>query len=166
MSTGRVSSREAERATLLTVATNASPGTSTWSPSTSGKGGKSSSAQRADVERRGAAEDLDVLLDRPQLERDLVAGQGADDVDDEPGRQDHRALTDDLAVERDAQADLHVGRPQFDPVLGGEELDPGEGLDCAARGCRAGDCLQLSEKRVAPGGDLHAAVASRVEIGT
>ena len=44
VSTGRVSSRDAERATLSTVSTNAGPGTSTRpSPSGSGKGGKSSS---------------------------------------------------------------------------------------------------------------------------
>ncbi len=43
VSTGRVSSREADRATLSTVSTNAGPGTSTRpSPSGSGNGGKSS----------------------------------------------------------------------------------------------------------------------------
>ena len=121
--------------------------------------------QRADVEGRGAAEDLDVLLDGPQLERDLVAGQRADDVHDQPRRQDDRALADDLAVEGDAQADLHVGGPELDAVLGGEQLHAGERLDRAAGGRRAGDGLQLSEERVAPSGDLHAAAASRVEIG-
>ena len=70
VSTGRVSSRDAERATLATVSTNAAPGTSTRpSPSGSGNGGKSSEAQRADVEGRRAADDLDVLLGRAQLER-------------------------------------------------------------------------------------------------
>ncbi len=37
VSTGRVSSRDAERATFSTVSTNAAPGTVTRSPSGSGK---------------------------------------------------------------------------------------------------------------------------------
>ena len=165
VSTGRVSSREAERATFSTVWTNASPGTCDAIALGLREGREVLRAQRADVEGRGAADDLHVLLGRAQLERDLVAGQGADDVDDEPRRQDDGALADDLALERDAQADLHVGGAQLDPALGREHLDAGERLDGAAGGCRARDRLKLAEERVAPGRDLHAAAASRVEIG-
>ena len=158
VSTGRVSSREAERATLSTVSTNAGPGTSTRpSPSGSGNGGKSS---RRSVRMWNVAEprdDLDVLLGGAQLERDLVAGQRADDVDEQPRRQDDGALADDLALERDAQADLHVGGAQLDRAALGEELDAGERLDGAAGGGGAGDGLQLGEERVAPGRELHAA---------
>jgi hypothetical protein len=75
--TGRVSLREAERATFTTIATKASPGRRTRFPS---------GTQGADVEGRGAADDLDVLLGRAQLERDVGTGQRADDVDDEAGR--------------------------------------------------------------------------------
>ena len=121
--------------------------------------------QRADVEGRGPAEDLDVLLDGPQLERDVLAGQRADDVHGQPRRQDDGALADDLALEWDTETDLHVGGPELDAVLGRQQLHAGERLDGAPRRRRAGDGLQLSEKRVAPGGDLHAAAASRVEIG-
>ena len=49
-----------------------------------------------------------------QLERHSVAGQRADDVDEQPRRQDDGAVADDLALERDAQADLHVGGAQLD----------------------------------------------------
>ena len=95
----------------------------------------------------------------------LVAGQRADDVHDQPGGQDDGALADDLALERDAQADLHVGGAQLDRAAGGEHLDAGQRLDGAAGGRRARDRLQLAEQRVAPGRDLHSAAASRVEIG-
>ena len=43
-----------------------------------------------------------------------VARQRADDVDEQPRRQHDGALADDLAVERHAQPDLHVGRAQLD----------------------------------------------------
>ena len=117
------------------------------------------------MERGRAADDLDVLLGGAQLERDLVAGERAHDVDDEPRRQDDRALTDDVALQRDTQADLHVRGAQLDPALAREHLDSGERLHGAAGGRRARDRLELSEERVAPGRDLHAAAASRVEIG-
>ena len=94
-----------------------------------------------------------------------VAGQRADDVHDQPRRQDDGALADDLALERHAQADLHVGGAKLDRAAGGEHLDSGQRLDGAARGRRARDRLQLAEERVAPGRDLHSAAASRVEIG-
>ena len=64
-----------------------------------------------------ARDDLDVLLGAAQLERDAVAGQRADDVDEQPRRQDDGALADDLAVERDAQPDLHVRRAQLDAAV-------------------------------------------------
>ena len=52
--------------------------------------------------------------DGAQLERHLVAGQRAHDVDEQPRRQHDGALADDLALERHAQADLHVGGAQLD----------------------------------------------------
>ena len=163
--TGRVSSREAERATFRTVWTNASPGHLDAVALRLRERREVLRAQRADVEGRGAADDLHVLLGRAQLERDVRAGKRPDDVDDETRRQDDGALADDLALERDAQADLHVGRAQLDPALGSQDLDAGQRLDRATGGRRARNRLQLAEERVAPGGDLHAAAASRVEIG-
>ena len=73
-----------------------------------------------------------------QLERHRVAGQRAHDVDEQPRRQHDGALADDLALERDAQADLHVGRAQLDAGVAGEDLDAGERLDGAARATRRG----------------------------
>ena len=69
--TGRVSSREADRATLSTVSTKASPGTLHASLGLRLREGREVlEAQRPDVERRRAGDDLDVLLGRAQLERD------------------------------------------------------------------------------------------------
>ena len=58
--------------------------------------------------------ELDVLLGGAQLEHELVGRQRADDVDEQARGQDGGALAGDVALERDAQADLHVGRPQLD----------------------------------------------------
>ena len=83
------------------------------------------------------------------------AGQRADDVDQQARRQDDGALADDLALERDAEPDLHVGGAQLDPVARGLDLHAGQRLHGAAGGGRAGDGLKLVEERVAPGGELH-----------
>ena len=83
------------------------------------------------------------------------AGQRADDVDQQPRRQDDGALAHDLALERHAQADLHVGRPQLDRTVLGLQLDAGERLDGAARRRGTGDGLELGEQRVAASRELH-----------
>ena len=70
-----------------------------------------------------------------QLERDVGARQRADDVDEQAGRQHGGALADDLALERHAQADLHVRGAQLDAAGAGEHLDAGQRLD-RARGSR------------------------------
>ena len=72
---------------------------------------------------RVAAHELDVLLGRPQLERHLVARQRPHDVDEQPRRQHDGAVAHDLALERDAQADLHVGGAQLDRAV----ASPGAG---------------------------------------
>ncbi len=65
VSTGRVSSREAERATRETVCTNASAGSETRvSADGSGRRGEVFGAQRAQMKRRRSGDQLDVLLRR------------------------------------------------------------------------------------------------------
>ena len=111
MSTGRVSSREAEPATLSAVATNVSAGSEiALSGSGSGNGGKSSARSVRMWKVALPETQLDVLLGRAQLERDLRRGQRADDVEQQPSREHDDALAGDLGLERDAQADVHVGR--------------------------------------------------------
>ena len=70
-------------------------------------------AQRADVERGVARDELDVLLGGPQLERDGLGRQRAHDVEQQPRREHDDALAGDLGLERDAQADVHVGGAQL-----------------------------------------------------
>ena len=82
-------------------------------------------------------------------------GERADDVDEQARRQDDGAVADDVALERDAEADLHVGRAQLDGAGLGGELDARERLDGAARGGGAGDGLELREQRGAGSRDLH-----------
>ena len=91
---GRVSSRDAERATFATVSTNGGGGhRDAWSSASgSGSGGKSSARSVRMWKRRRAGDDLDVLLGGPQLERDVAAGQRRDDVEQQPGGQHDRAL--------------------------------------------------------------------------
>ena len=115
--TGRVSSREAERATREIVCTNASAG-SAMRVSGDGRGqrGEVLGAQRAQVEGGRAADQLDVLLGGAQLERQLLGGQRAGDVEQQARGQNRRAGAGHLGIERNAQPDLHVGRQQ----LGGE----------------------------------------------
>ncbi len=89
---GRVSSREADRATARIVSTNARAGIATVvSPPGSGSGGKSSARSVRRWKLRRAGDELDVLVLGPQLERHLVAGQLADDVEQQPRRQDRFA---------------------------------------------------------------------------
>jgi hypothetical protein len=102
-------------------------------------------------------DELDVLLGGTQLERHLVAGQRPHDVDEQPRRQHDRAVADDLAVEGDPEADLHVGRAQLDRAGARLEVHAGQRLHGAAGGGRAGDRLQLGEQGVALGRDLHRA---------
>ena len=152
VSTGRVSSREAARATLsdrldergprdveLLVAARLRQRREVLEP------------QGADVEGRRAGGELDVLLGGAQLERELVGREGAHDVDQQARRQDDGALADDVALERHAEPDLHVGGAQLDPVARRLELHARQRLHGAAGGGRAGDGLELVEERVAPG---------------
>ena len=59
------------------------------------------------------------------------------------------ALARDLGLEGNAQADVHVGRAQLAPVLGGRQLDAGERLDGAAGRGHSADGLQLRQQSIA-----------------
>jgi len=103
-------------------------------------------AQRADVERRRAADDLDVLLGRAQLERRAVAGQRARDLEHQPGGEDDGPFAFDGGREGHAQADLHVGGAQLGAVGTGTELDAGQRLDGAAGRGDARDDAELRKE--------------------
>ena len=100
--------------------------------------------------KRGVAgHHLDVLLGRAELQRDGGRGQRADDVEHQTGREDDGALASHLGLERNAQADVHIGRAQLAAVLLGGELDAGQRLDRTAGRGHPADGLQLCEQNVA-----------------
>ena len=101
------------------------------------------------MKARVAGHDLDVLLGGAELERHGGCGQRADDVEQQPGREDDGALAGDLGLERNAEADVHVGGTQLASVLLGGELDAGQRLDRAAGRGDSADGLQLCEQNIA-----------------
>ena len=93
-----------------------------------GQGGEILGTQRADVERRGAAAQLHVLLGGTQLELHLPGRQRAHHVEEQAGGQHDRARARHRTVEWHAQADLEVGGTQLDGGVSRVELDTGERL--------------------------------------
>jgi hypothetical protein len=81
------------------------------------------------------------------------------------GGQDGRALTLDLRLERDAEADLHVGGTQFDLTALGDDLHTGERLDRRAGRGDARDGLQLGEQLLRRSLQLHDEPLLNNEIG-
>ena len=96
---GRVSSREAERATRAIVSTNAGAGTvDDLVAARLGQRREVLGAQRAEVEARRAGDDLDVLLGGAQLERDARRpGSWRTTSSEQPRRQHDGARALDLA---------------------------------------------------------------------
>src|SRR5436305_5983934 len=64
--------------------------------------------ERAQVEPRWPRHQLDVLLARAVLERQLVLRKRANDVEQQAAGQDGGALTLDVRVDANADAELHV----------------------------------------------------------
>ena len=161
VSTGRVSSRDAERATLqhgLDERRRRGPATRPSPPAPGTAGSPRGAACGCGTSRRPPTSSTSCSAARSSSET-LVARQRADDVDEQPRRQHDGALADDLALERHAQADLHVGGAQLDRPAARLELDAGQRLDGAAGRGGAGDGLQLGEEGVALGRDLHRAAS-------
>ena len=147
MRIGRVSSREAERATLPIVSTNACAGTvTTASPDASGKGGKSSPRS---VRMWNCAEP-ETISTSCSAERSSIetseAGSARTTSSVRRAGTTHGALALDLRLERDAQADLHVGGAQLDAAALRDDLHAAQRLDGRARGGDTGDGLQLREQ--------------------
>src|SRR5206468_766162 len=69
--------------------------------------------------------------------------------------EDGRARPGDLGLQWNAEADLHVGRPQLDAALIRRDLHAGQRLHGAARRRDAGDRLKGREEVRARAGDLH-----------
>ena len=99
--------------------------------------------ERPDVEARAAAADLDVALRLPQLDLDLVVGERADEVREQPAGKEDGARALDGRVELGTEADLPVGRAQRDRVLGGGDEDSRQRLGRGPGRYRAGDGREL-----------------------
>jgi len=72
------------------------------------------------------------------LERCLLVGQRAGDVEQEPARDDHRAAARDLGLDRCAQRELHVGGGELEASVGRIESDAAE--DEHRRAARESTC--------------------------
>ena len=152
---GRVSSREAARATRAIVSTNAWVGTvSTPVVGRLGQLREVLLGKRAQVEARLAGRDLDVLLRAAVLERDLVLGQRAGHVEQQAPGDNRLARGRRVRLERDAQAKLHVGRLQLGGALLYADEHAGKGLDGAAGGSRADGHAEAGEERFTGNGEL------------
>ena len=110
VSTGRVSSREAESGNLERggdegLGRDRDGRVRVWF----WEGREVLGAQGPDMERGVAGDQLDVLLGGAQLERDLRRRQRSDHIEQQAGGQDDHAFAGHIGLERDAQPDIHVG---------------------------------------------------------
>ena len=144
---GRVSSRDAERATRLIVSTNAAAGTlTTVSPPGSGSGGKSSARS---VRMWNVAEPERISTSCSAGRSSSVASLPGSERATSSSRRAGRTTVPSRSTvggERNAQADVHVRRAQLGTVGEGVELDAGERLNGAARRSDAGDHAELREQ--------------------
>ena len=145
---GRVSSREAERATRLIVSTNACEGTRMVEPPGSGSFGKSSSGSvrrwnfavpettsTSCCDERYSSESSSFGSDRTTSSRSRPGTTAA------PSRSA-------CAGSRDAHAELHVGGLELDAAALRSTSTPGERLDRAARRYAAGSDAEAGHELI------------------
>ena len=157
MSTGRVSSREADPATLSAVETNASAGSEIARLRIGLRERREVlGAQRADVEGGRARDDLDVLLGGAELERDLAARAATRTT----SRSSRAGST--TTPSRATSASSGTRRPtsmsvarSSQPSADAAELNARQRLDRAPGRSDSADRLELSEQDVSLEGDLH-----------
>ena len=150
VSTGRVSSRDAERATFATVATNAGAGHLDAPVAVRlGERREVLEPQRADVERRRAGDDLDVLLGaRSSSVTESPGSERTTSTSSRAGRTTAPSRTTSPSSGTRSPISMSVARSSM-PDARRQDLHAGERLDGAARRGGAGDGLQLREQRVA-----------------
>ena len=155
MRIGRVSSREAERETRAIVSVKACGRHRDLAvPAGLREHREVVAAERAQVEARRARHELDVLLLGPQFERHAVAGQLADDLEQQPRREDRFAGAHHLRL-RAARADRSPCRwraPRRRSRRRRAELPRAPGSRCAWR------------RRARPSADLSSRAAVDVSI--
>ena len=116
VSTGRMSSREAARATTLDrLGQRRRRDRQRLLALGSGKLGEVLGGEGAQVEARAAAADLDVALGLAQLELDRLVAERAGELGEQAAGQQDRAGALGLGLERRLQAHLEVGRRAGSP---------------------------------------------------
>ena len=156
VSTGRVSSREAEPATFSAVETNASAGSETAeSASGSGKGGKSS-ARSVRMWNVALPETSSTSCSAARSSSE-TCGEGSGRTTSSSSRAGRtttpsRATSASTGTRRPTSISVARSSQPFEDA---GELDARERLDRAARRGDAADGLELSEQGVALEGDLH-----------
>ena len=140
VSTGRLSSREADLLTRPMVESSTSASTF-WSADGAdvrelrevlGRVGVNAVAGRA-------ARDQQHRLVRKMLERHVGFRQRPRDVDQEPAGHDHAAVAGDVGGDRGAQRELHVGRGELEVAVFGVETHAAEHEDGRAGRERTGN---------------------------
>ena len=144
VSTGRMSSREAARATSSTVSASAWAGIVSGSSLGLGKLREVLAGEDPQVEAGAAAADLDVALRLAQLELYVVVAERASELGEQAAGKEDRSVTVGLGVERGLQAHLEVGgaRVTLPPSLA--EKDAGERLGGGARRDSSADDSSLA----------------------
>ena len=113
MRTGRVSSREADRATFSAVATKASVGSEiAVSGSGSGKGGKSS-ARSVRIWKVALPDVIATSCSAArEFERRRRSGQRTNHVEQKTGWENNDDVAPDLCLQWDPETYVHLGRPE------------------------------------------------------
>ena len=148
VSTGRVSSREAERATREIVCTKASAG-SAMRVSGEGVGSVGKSSARSVRRWKVAGPQISSTSCSALRSSSVSCSAGSERATSSSSRAGSTAAPGrvDLGLERDAQADLHVGGAQLGRgVAVGGDHHAGERLHGAARRGHARDGLQLRQQ--------------------
>ena len=152
---GRVSSREADRATRAMVSTKALAGTvSTPSSGASGSLGKSSGGsvrrwKRAEPETTSTSCWVGAML-----EGQLVLWKRTDHIEQEPARDNDDPRRGLHRLQPDADAHLHVGRLQLGAAFLHTDQHPGQRLNRAAGRGAANSYGKTSEERFTGNGEL------------
>ena len=150
VSTGRDSSRDAERETRETVSSSDCRSTvNVPTASRSGRRGKSSAAYVWSVE----VDEPDVTCTTFSSGRysivHLVVRQKPHEVDQQTAGHDDGALSVDLRGDRRAQRQLHVRRGEMQPTGLAPQENTGQDLDARTRRDRSGDHTELLRELVA-----------------
>ena len=159
VSTGRMSSREAARATRSMLGRAPRPASQVGSPAAAGSFGKSSAGSTRRWKLRAAAVDLDVVLGLARLDLHLASpSERATSASSRPGRRAvPSSSTSASSVVSQAEVEIGGGERQLAPA-GGEE-NAREGLGGGAGGYGSRDDRELGDEFFTFGRELQKMIA-------